>query len=88
LRDNGENQLFSAKNCLKGITGRLQTVRIRLPGRAVQYRTSEVRIRLPGRAVQYRTSEVRIRLPGRAVQNPGAGLQDRGDNVFMPCKIV
>jgi hypothetical protein len=29
-----------AKSYLKGVTERLQTLRIRLPGRAVQYRTS------------------------------------------------
>jgi hypothetical protein len=65
LRDNKEYKLFDevssrryAKDYLKGITGRLQTVRIYPPGRSVQYRTSELSIRLRNSPVKKTDAEI------------------------------
>jgi hypothetical protein len=64
-----------------------------------QYRTSEVRVHLPGRAVQYRTTVMMIRLwespvkktdtvdrqntaEGITEKNPRARIPEREDNIF------
>jgi hypothetical protein len=63
-------QLVRIRRPGRAVQYRSSEVTIPLSGRAVQYRSSEVRIRLSGRAVKYRSSEVRIRLSGRAIQEP------------------
>jgi hypothetical protein len=77
------------KDGVKSEHSSTRTVRIRLPGRAVQYRTSEVRIRLQDSPVKKTDTADRQNTTGEGIikKNPGARIQDREDKVFSLCVV-